>query len=71
MQSTVSVDIDIDPEDKESDHCDQLCEDQLLKTLNNDLLVHNMPAVNTEANVESEIENVYKNQPRPTENETN
>ena len=35
MQSTVSV--DIDPEDEESDHCDQLCEDQLLKTVNNDL----------------------------------
>ena len=59
-QSTVSADIDIDPEDEESDHCDQLCEDQLLKTLNNDLSVHYMPAVSTEANVESEIENVYK-----------
>ena len=43
--------VDIDPEDEESDHCDQLCEDQLLKTVSNDLSVHYTRAVSSEANV--------------------
>ncbi|CAB4023065.1 Hypothetical predicted protein [Paramuricea clavata] len=68
-QSTVSV--DIDPEDEESDHCDQLSEDELLNTLSNDLSVPYIPAVNTETNVETEIEDVYKSPPPLTENETN
>jgi hypothetical protein len=69
MQSTVSI--DIDPKDEESDHCDQLSEDELLNTLSNDLSVPYIPAVNTETNVETEIEDVYKSQPPLTENETN
>jgi hypothetical protein len=49
MQSTICF--DIDPEDEESDHSDQLREDELLNTLSNDLSVSYIPAVNTETNV--------------------